>query len=107
MSSPFTILSFAMGFVTLAFYLVMCGRAAKCNPNFVSAASFLAGGVGLPSAIRVWYLAVFAPIQELDPFTGTDRLIMVLGGLALLWGFYAAVRDFLRSLRPEPDEDQS
>jgi hypothetical protein len=104
-SSPFTILSFAVGFAALAFYLIICARRAHCSPNLVSAIAFLSGGVGLPTAIRVWYLAIFAPVQELDPFTSADRLVMVLGGLALLWTFYAAVRDFVKSLPSESDED--
>jgi hypothetical protein len=103
-SDLFTIFSFGVGFAALAFYLVACVRSEKRGPNFIGAAAFLSGGVGLPTAIRVWYLAIFVPTEELGPFTDTDRLVIVLGGLALFWMFYAAVRDFLKSLRDDPDE---
>jgi hypothetical protein len=97
-SSPFTLLSFAIGFAALIFYLVACYRSDKRGPTYVGAASFLAGGVGLPTAIQVMILAILTPAKELGPFNGAHRVIIVLGGLALLWMFYVAVRDFLKTL---------
>jgi hypothetical protein len=43
-------------------------------------------------------LAIFTPADELGPFNGAHRVIIVLGGLALLWMFYVAVRDFRKTL---------
>ena len=97
-SSPFTLISFAVGFVALAFYLVACYKSEKRGPNYIGAASFFAGGVGLPTAFQVMYLAIVLPVYELGPFNGAHRVIIVLGGLALLWMFYASVRDFLKTL---------
>jgi hypothetical protein len=97
-SSPFTLISFALGFIALAFYIVACYRSERRGPNYIGAASFFAGGVGLPTAFQVMYLAILLPVDELDPFNGAHRVIIVLGGLALLWMFYASVRDFLKTL---------
>jgi hypothetical protein len=97
-SSPFTLLSFAIGFAALAFYLVACYRSENRGSNYIGAASFFAGGVGLPTAFQVMYLAILMPVDELAPFNGAHRVVIVLGGLALLWMFYVAVRDFLKTL---------
>jgi hypothetical protein len=97
-SSPFTLISFALGFVALAFYLVTCHRSENRDSNYIGAASFFTGGVGLPTAIQVMIMAIILPVDELGPFNGAHRVVIVLGGLALLWMFYASVRDFMRTL---------
>lgn len=97
-SDPFTTVSFVLGFVAVAYYFMACVRSSKRDANFLEGCGFLAGGVGIATAVRICYLAIASPDEELAPFTDEDRIVIVLGALALFWMFYLLVKNFRKSL---------
>lgn len=70
------------------------------SPRFEVAAQFVLSGVGVGAGLKILKICVTA--DTLQPFSDSDRVPILFGGLALIW---VSVWTIVRNVVPKDEDD--
>lgn len=93
--SPWDLAAVVLGACTLAGYLTVAGLRDR-QLDLKEAIAFFVGGAGLATAGRLLFVTVTASDEELAPFTGEDRISIIIATIALLWVFVDSAQSWYR-----------